>query len=279
MQKKILALHDLAGVGRSSLVPILSAISAMGHQCVPLPTAVYSSHLGLSGWHGSDLTAAMHPAIEQYAALGLRFDAVYSGFLSSANQLGIVCEAAERLCKGLLVVDPVLGDNGRLYHSATPTLCAQMGSLCRKAAVITPNSTEAAILLGWDPVTEPRSAEEACDWVERLRKIYGAAVVLTGLSLRAGETMIVCCDEGGPQTLLHPRIDAYYPGTGDLFSAVLTGALVHGEQLLKAACRAAEFVRQCIEETEREGAERLFGVQFEPLLYQLSPYFTRYADN
>lgn len=276
-QRKILALHDLAGAGRSSLVPILSAISAMGHQCVPVPTAVYSSHLGLPGWHGSDLTAAMRPALAQYEALGLRFDAVYTGFLSSAEQLDIVAEAAERLCAGLAIVDPVLGDNGRLYSSATPALCARMGGLCGKADVITPNCTEAAVLLGMEPCAAPRDSAEACDWARQLRERYGAAAVLTGFSPRAGELAVVCCAENGPQLLHHPRIDAYYPGTGDLFAAVLTGSLVHGETLPQAAGRAAEFVRLCIEDTERQGAERLHGVRFEPLLYRLSPHFVRYG--
>jgi len=87
MQKKVLALHDLAGLGRSSLVPIIAVLSAMGHQCVPVPTACYSSHLALSGWQGCDLTGQMRPALAQYAGLGLRFDAAYAGFLSSSKSV------------------------------------------------------------------------------------------------------------------------------------------------------------------------------------------------
>lgn len=272
MQKKILALHDLAGLGRSSLVPIIASLSAMGHQCVPVPTAVYSSHLGLSGWHGADLTGAMRPALDQYEALGVRFDAVYAGFLSSAEQLEIVAAAAARLCSGLLIVDPVMGDNGRLYSSATPALCAQMGGLCAVADVITPNSTEAAVLLGLPPDSAPKDSEEALEWASLLSSRYHAAAVLTGLPLAAGETAIACCDAGGACLLRHPHVDAYYPGTGDLFSSVLTGGLVRGEPLAGAVRRAADFVRACIEHTEaaQNGGSRLFGVQFEPLLLQLA---------
>lgn len=277
MQKKILAIHDLAGIGRSSLVPILSAIAAMGHQCVPLPTAVYSSHLGLPGWHGADLTQTMRHALRQYQELGMRFDAVYAGFLSSAEQVDIVAEAAEMLCAGRLIVDPVLGDNGRLYSSMTHALCDRMGGLCEKASVITPNSTEAAVLLGRNPSDTPADSGDARRWAEQLRERFGAAVVLTGLSLRPGEAAVACCDENGAQLLRHPRIDAYYPGTGDLFAAVLTGSLTHGETLTQAARRAATFVRLCIEETERQGSERLQGVRFEPLLYQLSPQAAQYG--
>ena len=110
MQKKVLALHDLSGFGRSSLVPIISVLSAFGHQCVPLPTAVFSTHMAIPGWVKSDLTGEMHPTIDQYDRLGLRFEAVYAGFLGSASQIDSVREAAERLKaeNGLTLIDPVM---------------------------------------------------------------------------------------------------------------------------------------------------------------------------
>ena len=120
MQKKVLALHDLSGFGRSSLVPIISVLSAFGHQCVPLPTAVFSTHMAIPGWVKSDLTGEMHPTIDQYDRLGLRFEAVYAGFLGSASQIDSVREAAERLKaeNGLTLIDPVMGDNGEVYSSS-----------------------------------------------------------------------------------------------------------------------------------------------------------------
>ncbi len=270
MQKKILALHDLAGLGRSSLVPIIGVLCAMGHQCVPVPTAVYSSHLGLPGWHGFDLTGLMRAAAAQYDALGLQFDAVYAGFLSSAEQVSLIIETAERLCAGLLIVDPVLGDNGRLYSSITPALCGDMPLLCRQADVITPNSTEAAALLGLDLSAAPCNADDACAWAFRLWKRFGASVVLTGLALQEGMLSVACCNQGETALLHHPRLGASYPGTGDLFTAVLAGGLVSGETLVSAAQRAADFVRECIAETERQTADRLQGVQFERQLWRLS---------
>ena len=269
MQKKILALHDLAGLGRSSLVPIIAVLSAMGHQCVPLPTAVYSSHHGLPGWQGCGLTDRMRPALGQYTSLGLRFDAVYSGFLSSGEQIAIVAEAAARLNAGLLIVDPVLGDNGRLYSSMTPALCAEMVSLCRRADVITPNSTEAAVLLGRRPDVSPEDDSEALEWVSQLHRRFGAAVVLTGLALHEGQLSIACCENGNASLLYHPRIGAYYPGTGDLFAAVLPGCMASGETAAEAARRAAGFVRECIAAAVQEGGDPLLGVPFEGKLRQL----------
>lgn len=269
MQKKILALHDLAGLGRSSLVPIIAVLSAMGHQCVPLPTAVYSSHLGLPGWQGCGLTDRMRPALGQYTALGLRFDAVYSGYLSSEEQIAIVAEAAAQLNAGLLIVDPVFGDNGRLYSGMSAALCEEMAGLCSHADVITPNSTEAAVLLGYGPDAVPAEEGDALEWAALLHRRFGASVVLTGLALRDGELSIACCENGRASLLHHPRIGAYYPGTGDLFAAVLSGSLLSGETLAEAARRAADFVRACIAAAVREGGDPLLGVPFEGQLRRL----------
>ena len=267
MQKRILALHDLAGLGRSSLAPIIAVLSAMGHQCVPLPTAVYSSHLALPGWHGCDLTEHLRPALAQYTALKQRFDALFAGFLSSAEQIDIVAEAAHRC--DMTIIDPVLGDNGRLYSSVTPALCEKMKWLCERANVITPNASEAAVLLGRDPIETPRGEAEAHEWAYALWKRFGASVVLTGLPLQKDKLTIVCYENGTPQVLEHPHIEAYYPGTGDIFAAVLTGGLVSGDKLGVSAWRAALFVHACIAATESEGTDRMLGVQFERQLGQL----------
>ena len=167
MQKKVLALHDLSGFGRSSLVPIIAVLSAGGHQCVPLPTAVFSTHTAIPNWVTTDLTSAMQGTIEQYDALGLRFEAVYAGFLGSADQIDRVREAAQRLKTpdGITLIDPVMGDNGKVYDTYTPEMCTRMRELCAIADIITPNTTEAAILMDWDPCSRPRTAEEAWEWL------------------------------------------------------------------------------------------------------------------
>ena len=137
MQKKVLALHDLSGFGRSSLVPIIAVLSAGGHQCVPLPTAVFSTHTAIPNWVTTDLTGAMQGTIEQYDALGLRFEAVYAGFLGSAAQIDRVREAAQRLKApgGVTLIDPVMGDNGKVYDTYTPEMCTRMRELCAIADI------------------------------------------------------------------------------------------------------------------------------------------------
>ena len=271
MQKKVLALHDLSGFGRSSLVPIIAVLSAGGHQCVPLPTAVFSTHTAIPNWVTTDLTSAMQGTIEQYDALGLRFEAVYAGFLGSADQIDRVREAAQRLKTpdGITLIDPVMGDNGKVYDTYTPEMCTRMRELCAIADIITPNTTEAAILMDWVPCSRPRTAEEAWEWLRALRAQYGAQVVLTGLDFEQGKVGSGCLSDTGGTLSLHRRIDRYYPGTGDLFASVMLGALLNGHSLPAACERAGEYVKDCIAYTAEQQTDPMHGVQFEKLLYKL----------
>ena len=176
MQKKVLALHDLSGFGRSSLVPIIAAISAAGHQCVPLPTAYFSTHMAIPGWETVDLTGVMPRVIDQYDRLGLRFESVYAGFLGSADQIDCVRDAVLRLKSenGTAFIDPVMGDNGEIYATYTPEMCTRMRELCEIADIITPNTTEAAILLDRDPASAPQNETEAQEWLHALPRRHRA---------------------------------------------------------------------------------------------------------
>lgn len=268
-QKKALALHDLSAVGRAGLTQAMSALTAMGHQCIPLPTAVYSSHAGIPGFVTQDLTDWLSEALGQYEALGLRFDAVLSGFLSAPAQVECVQRAAA--CKqpdGILLVDPVMGDNGKLYKICTPELVDSLRKLCCMADYITPNVTEAAVLLGLPADTTPRDLSEAEDWAHRLCRTYGTHTVLTGLGDEA-TVFTLCGQDGTVERVSNPRIGAYYPGTGDLFAAVLTGSLLRGDLLTDAARRAANFVCDCIRATAQMDCQPQWGVMLEPQLWRL----------
>lgn len=269
-QKKVLALHDLSCFGRSSLVPITAVLSVMGHQCVPLPTAVFSTHTAIDGWVCADLTRSMHPMLAHFQNLGLRFDAVYSGFLGSAAQIDCVAEAAHSKAPGgVFLVDPVMGDNGAVYTTYTPEMTARMSELCALADLITPNVTEAAILLGRRPDTRVRDRAEAEDWCAALYERYGAQIVLTGLDLAPGEVTVACCADGKTELVQHERLGGFYPGTGDIFASVLLGGLLAGGALTSSAARAGSFVRECIAFTAARHTDPMHGVQLEPLLGRL----------
>lgn len=264
---RVAAIHDLSGFGRCSLTVALPILSAMGAQCCPLPTAFLSTHTGgFKGFTFLDMTDEMQRAANHWQALDLRFDAIYSGFLGSARQIDVVERffRAFRRENTLTVVDPVMGDFGRVYTTYTPEMCAGMTRLAALADVITPNATEAALLLDlpFDALPSPEAA------VERLSLAGKRSVVLTGVSLLPGKTGAMCFDAktGRTQAVQTTRVDREFHGTGDVFASVLTGALMRGETLTQAAEQAAEFVRACAERTAAADIPAREGVEFEPLL-------------
>lgn len=268
MVKKIAAINDLSGFGRSSLTTVISVISAMGIQCCPIPTAVLSSHMALKDFTFRDLTADLSGIIGQWHDLGLKFDAIYSGFLSSAEQIDSVLLASSRLMgdNSILLVDPVMGDNGKLYKSYTSSLCEKMAKLAWQADIITPNMTEAAILLGENLDNLPKTECEVSKWAARLSKNGPAQVVITGLDTKDGFVGVACCENGSTEFFYHEKIGAYFPGTGDLFATILLCSLLSGDSLKKGAKKASDFVWRCIDFTVKQGSEPLYGVQFEPFL-------------
>lgn len=261
------AIHDLSGFGRCSLTVALPILSAMGIQCCPLPTAFLSTHTGgFEGFTFLDMTDEMEKAAAHWKALDLRFDAIYSGFLGSARQIGVV----ERFFRDfrapgtLTVVDPVMGDHGAVYKTYTSEMCAGMAGLAELADVITPNLTEAALLLGV-PFGALPGPEET---VARLSMDGRRSVVLTGVSLTPGKTGAMCFDAktGRTQAVQTAYISHEFHGTGDVFASVLTGALMQGRSLPAAAEQAAEFVRACAVRTAASDIPPREGVEFEPLL-------------
>lgn len=269
-QLRVAAIHDLSGFGRCSLAVIMPVLSAMGIQCCPVPTAVLSTHTG--GFEDiviKDLTDYIRPALNQYKKLGIDFDSVYSGFLASAEQIDHCLEFFSAYGSSLKVVDPVMGDHGKPYRTYTPQLCKRMGELVDVADVITPNLTEAAILLDEKYPLE-LTAGEVKSWLARLCKRV-RIVVITGVPLSEGAIANVGCDR---ETGSFWRVDcdyvpASYPGTGDIFAGVLTGGLLRGDSLSIAMDRATVFTQIAIKNTYSYGTEPRNGVMFEPSLIRL----------
>ena len=260
-------IQDLSGVGRCSLTVALPVLSALGVQCCPLPTAVLSSHTAFPDNTFLDLTGEISPAMDQWAGLGLTFDGLYSGFLASVEQVDLVREFRRRFSPGLTLVDPAMADHGKPYRTCTPELCEGMGALAEEADVITPNLTEAAMLLGLSPEARPRSEGELSRWAARLSLEGRRSVVITGV--RQGDNVGAYCwdrtdsSHGGVWAKEVPK---QYPGTGDLFASVLLGWLLEGKSLREAAAWAVTFVSLCAAHTLELGSDVRFGVEFEPLL-------------
>ena len=273
---RVAAIHDMSGFGRCSLTVAIPILSAMGVQCCPLPTAFLSTHTGgFEGFTFLDMTDEMPKVADHWASLGLTFQAIYSGFLGSARQIGIVEDFIRRFRRPdtVVVIDPVMGDYGRVYQTYTAAMCDGMARLAELADVITPNLTEAALLLGRPYDALPAGEAGLRQITEQLSLEGRRSVVLTGASLAPGRTGAVCYDArtGRTQVVQTAYIAHEFHGTGDVFSSVLTGALVRGSTLADAAGQAAEFVRACAQWTAAEDLPMREGVDFEPLLGLLIP--------
>ena len=269
------AIHDLSGFGRCSLTIVLPTLSAMGVQCCPLPTAYLSTHTG--GFQGNtflDLTDQLAPAAAHWRAEGVAFDAIYTGFMGSQAQMALTADFIRSFrrpdCR--IIVDPVMGDHGRPYRTYTPDMCRAMSGLAALADVITPNRTEAALLLGEDYERLRLETEaDCCRWCGALSLEGRRSVVLTGVTLAEDAVGAACFDRetGRVEFVSAPLAPGQFHGTGDLFASVLAGALVRGWSLREAAQLAAEFTSQCVRRTWETGTPPREGVEFEPLLWRL----------
>ena len=271
IQPRIAAIHDLSGFGRCSLTMILPVLAAAGMEACPMPTAVLSSHNGFPDRTFCDLTDQLLPAAEQWQRLGLQFDAVYSGFLGSAEQIDVVKQIFSILSDEhtLRFVDPVMGDNGHLYSCYSSEMAEKMKQLVSCADLIVPNLTEAALLLGKEPVLNP-SEEQISQLLRGLSALGPKFIVLTGV--RRGNRVGAAVYDKQKDWIAYALADSVtgnYHGTGDLFAAVMLAALLRGESPLTAAETAAGFVSRVIRATKEAGTDPQFGVRFEPLLPEL----------
>ena len=266
--KKVLCIHDLSGMGRCSLAVILPVLSVMGIQPVALPTVVLSTHTGGFGQPVRlDGCSYGSQALEHYHQLGVGFDCIYNGYLGGEEQVSLAEKAFALWPSAHKVVDPVMADNGKPYSTVTPALVDRIRSLCRAADLILPNYTEAQLLLQRQPAMDPLEDADAQALADELTAIAPGAVV-TGLPLGK---YIGCAGSGSDRFLVKKlHISRSFPGTGDLYGAVLLGSLLQGNALSAAADNAAEFVALAIQNTPPQQDTR-FGVWFEPLLPRLCP--------
>ena len=274
---KIAAIQDISGFGRCSMTVVLPVLAAMGGQCCPLPTAYLSAHTAFPPSERAaflDMTGQMAGTMDHWAELGVAFDAIYSGFLGSENQIGLIEDLCRRFrgAHTLVLVDPVMGDHGKPYRTYTPAMCARMGELAARADVITPNLTEAALLLGEPYEAVPGDEAGMRRWLERLSLGGTRSVVLTGVSFTPGQVGAGCLDraDGSMCFPMAHEVPTHFPGTGDLFASVVLGILLRGGSLSDATGRAVDFVQRCAARTLALGTPVLEGVQFEPLLKELA---------
>jgi len=270
---RVAAIHDLSSFGRCSLSVILPVMSVMGTQVCPIPTAVLSTHTGGFGdVCQRDLTDYMEPCLAHYRRFGLELECIYTGYLSSPDQVSHCLDFFEAWPEAMKMVDPVMGDHGKLYRAFTPQMVEGIGRMVRKAQIITPNLTEAAILLGETTPAGTVTTAEARSMLARLGELGPEKVVITGVTLATGEYANVCYDRQHNSfwKSAGDYIPVHYPGTGDIFAAVLTASLLQGDSLPMAMDRAARYVELTIKTTYSYSPDPREGVMLERTLEWLT---------
>lgn len=285
--KKIAVIHDLSGMGKCSLTAAIPVISVMGVQACPLPTAVLSSQTGYGSYFWDDYTDRMGLIMEKWKEMDFCPDGVYTGFLADARQVDVILRFIEMFCTKdtQILIDPVMGDQGRVYQTYSQELCEKMRILVKQANVITPNLTEALLLLyGKEKMREKIKALSCVPWEQKQKEIEGlgrklvcqfelSSLVITGVDIswedgseKLGNLVIEgeCTDwyfsvkEGGS-----------YSGTGDLFASVLSAGIVKGIPLKECVQKAIAFLSGAIHDAVIEGTDRNDGVCFEKYLKML----------
>lgn len=269
LNKKVVAIHDLSGIGRCSLTVILPVLSVMGVQCCPVPTAVLSAHTGGFGDVVlRNLSDYIIPALDHYKKLNEKFDCVYSGFLASTEQIDHCLEFYKQYSGALKVVDPVMGDHGKPYRTCTKELCERMVELVRIADVITPNMTEAAMLLSENYQMAGFTSSRVKSWLVRLSEKGPSVVVITGVMMADNTVCNVGYDRNHNTfwKVVCNYVPINYPGTGDVFSSVLVGALLKGDSLPIAINRATLFTELAVKTTYGYSSEPREGIMIESCL-------------
>lgn len=273
--RRIAAIHDLSGIGRTSLMAVIPILSTMGFNVCPLPTAILSNHSQYPDFSFLDLTEEMPRIIDQWEKLGVTFDAIYTGYMGSPRQIEIVCGFIERFrtADTLVVVDPVLGDNGHLYSKMTQEMVEEMRRLACRADVLTPNLTEAFALLD-RPYKTDCTTEELKDLIAELSEMGPDTVIITGVPVpgQSGLTSVIARSRSDLRTwkVTCPYLPAHYPGTGDSFTSVITGSLLQGDSLPIALDRAAQFILQGIRSTFGYRMDNRDGILLERVLPNLN---------
>lgn len=273
---RIAAVHDLCGYGKCSLGVAIPVLSAAGCDVCPVPTGLFSSHTAFPGWYMHDTTSILEDYLSAWRGIDVQIDAVYSGFLGAPEQVDTIRELYHTYPQALKFVDPVMADHGKVYPTYTPELCQAMAELAHDADVLTPNLTEAAIILdepigdAWEGADIPD--EEAERIVRALLERGAKNVVLKGIQRKGEDVMRNFVGSAGKPEIIEVK-NAYVPymlhGTGDVYASCVLAGLMAGRSLVEAVAFAGSFVHDAMLVSAKQPNFMDRGVSFEPLLSQV----------
>lgn len=272
---RVAAVHDLCGYGKCSLGIAIPILSAAGCDVCPVPTGLFSSHTAFPGWYMHDTTEMLSDYLAAWKNIGVEIDAVYSGFLGAPEQVDRIRDLYAMYPKALRVVDPVMADHGKVYPTYTPELCAAMAELAAGADILTPNLTEAAIILG-EPIGDDWGGEDIPD--EEAKRLVDAllakgakAVVLKGI--QHGDGLIrnfVGTASGDFFEVNNEFLPYMLHGTGDLYCSCLLAAVMAGRTLREAVAFAGDFTHDAMIVSSKQPEFQARGVSFEPLIGKIA---------
>jgi len=265
--KRILTIQDISCVGQCSMTVALPILSACGHECCILPTAVLSTHTGGFGKpEVVHLDDALVPVWRHWQEQGITFDAIYTGYLGSVAAVETAGRLSDKLLApgGVLIVDPAMADHGKRYSGLDEAYAAAMAELCARADILIPNLTEAAMLSGLEyrEIMDERYVNSLLD------AMLSKTVILTGVGYRQGTTGVAVKNGSGRYYYSHPRLEKNFHGTGDIFASAFVGALMQGKTEERAVQIASDYVFRCVKLTA-EAPAHWYGVRFESVLEEL----------
>lgn len=288
--KRVLTVQDISCVGKCSLTAAIPVISAMGIEVCPLPTAILSNHTAFSSFSFLDLTDKIPEILNEWKKQGFHFDAIYTGYLGSIKQIDLVYKILDEFAQNdtLVVIDPCMADNGKLYTGFSQDFVQQMAKLCGRANVILPNMTEACFLVNQDYDIFTHTNESITKLMEKLLSLGANHVVLKGVDFSSDKIGVAYYSQKNNndsrnligksiiensiddmKIYFHHRYDENFHGTGDLFASVVTGALVLKKELKEAVEIACDFLQESIECTLSNPNYNWYGVEFESALKKL----------
>lgn len=264
--KRIVTIQDFSCVGNCSLTAAIPVLSAAGVECCGIPTALLSNHTGFPEFYSVDLTDELLPISRQLKKENIDFDGIYTGYIASCEQVGLIEQFIREFRKpeAPVFIDPVMGDNGRLYAALTEDYPQRMRSFISCADIITPNITEACLLTGRSFNPTP-TLHETKEMLKELCSLGVKYAVITGFSEK-GQLGAVGCFDGEFTECLTPRKDVACSGTGDVFASALLGAVLRGVDPAAALNIATKFTYAAVEYTAEAPDRRFYGIHFQPVL-------------
>lgn len=274
-QKRVAAIHDISGAGKCSLTVALPIISAAGIEVSVIPTAVLSTHTGgFEGYTYRDLTDDMYAVAKHWKSLNIKTDAIYTGFLGSIRQQAIVSDIIDmfKTEDNLIIIDPVMADEGKLYKVYDDNFARGMKTLIKKADIIIPNITEGAMLTDTPYIKGPYTKEYIEEILYKLSITGARYVILTGVYFDENNLGAAAfdCQSGNTHYIMAEKINGYYHGTGDIFASSFIAAYLNNKDLKSSTQIAVDFTVESIKRTHSANTDTRYGVNFEQGLYKLA---------